>query len=235
MTSDDDAKHRQPGRTLVYLDANVLAAGISRTLLLLSAPLSSFRTVWSPYAEAEAARHQPSRAKPIGEIREQYELRTVPDAESPVPLIDTDPKDRPILASAAAARARFVITENVKDFGAADLRALSMSVVHPDLFLTTRVTEQTYRFVLDAIAANRTREPRTAAAIHASEVAKKLPTLFAAHKKTFGVEAAELTGARPKLSFRGVRCVRCTRPLTDSESQSIGLGPDCRRPDPARR
>lgn len=235
MTSDDEAAHSRPGRTLVYLDANVLAAGISRTLLLLSAPLSNFRTVWSPYAEAEAARHQPPRAKPIGQIREQHGLLTVPDGQSPVPLVDTDPKDRPILAAAAAAKARFVITENVKDFGATDLQTLSMSAVHPDLFLASRVTEQTYRLVLDAIAANRSREPRTPTAIHAGEVAKKLPTLFATYQQTLGVEAAELVAGQPKLSFRGVRCVRCTRLLVDSESQSIGLGPDCRRPHPPQR
>lgn len=52
-------------------------------------------------------------------------------------MVDTDPKDRLILASAAAAGARFVITENVKDFGITDLRALSVSAVHPDLFLAT--------------------------------------------------------------------------------------------------
>ncbi|MGH3263140.1 MAG: hypothetical protein ACRDNS_14210, partial [Trebonia sp.] len=107
MTSDDEAKRRRVARTVVYLDANVLAAGISRTLLLLSAPLSDFQAVWSPYAEAEAARHQPARALPIGAVRERYGLRTVRDGESPVPLVDTDEKDRPILASAAGAGARF--------------------------------------------------------------------------------------------------------------------------------
>lgn len=85
MTSDGGATRRRSAHTVVYLDANVLAAGISRTLLLLSAPLSNFRTVWSPYAEAEAARHQPAHAKPIGEIREQYGLRTVPDDDSSAP------------------------------------------------------------------------------------------------------------------------------------------------------
>jgi hypothetical protein len=232
MTSDDEPNHRRPGRTLVYLDANVLAAGISRTLLLLSAPLSNFRTVWSRVAEAEAARHQPPHAKPIGTVREQYGLQTVPDGESPVPLVDTDWKDRRILASAAAAGARFVVTENVKDFGVADLRALSMSAVHPDLFLASRLTERTYRFVLDAIAANRSREPATPAAIHASEVAKKMPMLFDAYKQVLGVEVVEQVAGQPKLTFRGARCVRCVRPLTDAESRAIGLGPGCRRTGP---
>jgi len=176
-----------------------------------------------------AARHQPTRAKPIGEIRERYGLRTVPDRDSPARLVDTDPEDRPILASAAAAGARFVITENVKDFGMTDLRMLSMSAVHPDLFLTARLTEQSYQFVLDALAANRSREPKTPASIHAGEVAKKLPTLFATYKKALGVEAAEVIAGQPTLKFRGVRCVRCARRIADGESQSIGLGPDCRR------
>lgn len=185
---------------------------------------------------AEAARHQPSRATRIGVVRERYGLRTVADGESPVPLVDTNEKDRPILASAAAAGARFVITENVKDFGALDLTALSMSAVHPDLFLTARVTEQAYRFVLEAVATNRSREPRTPAAIHANEVAKKLPVLFASHRRALGVEITDVLAGTPRLTFRGVRCVRCSRLLVDAESQSIGLGPGCRRATrPSRR
>lgn len=85
--------------------------------------------------------------------------------------------------------------------------------------------------MLDAIAANRSRAPKTPASIHASEVAKKLPTLFETYKEVLGVKTAEAVAGQPKLTFRGVRCVRCARTLVDAESQTLGLGPDCRRPN----
>lgn len=103
-TTSDPAEDRRR-RATVYLDANVLTAGLVRTLVLLSGPIADHRTIWSPYAEREAARHQPSGAKGIATVRRQYGLRIVPDGQSPVPLVDTDPKDIPILASAAAADA----------------------------------------------------------------------------------------------------------------------------------
>lgn len=99
---------------------------------------------------------------------------------------EVTPKDRPILAAAAAVNARFVITENVRDFGATDLRTLLMSAVHPDLFLTSRVTEQIYRFVLDAIAANRSREP---------ELWPQFPAGYCSQGPTFG--RSVLGGHRP--------------------------------------
>lgn len=38
--------------TLVYLDANVLVPSYTRTLLVMSAPLSDFTVAWSLHAEA---------------------------------------------------------------------------------------------------------------------------------------------------------------------------------------
>lgn len=207
----------------------MLAAGITRTLLLLSARLSDFRAAWSLYAEVEAARHQPAGARPISEVRELHDLETMPDSKSPIELTDTDAKDQPILAAAAAAGARFVVTENVKDFGAADLERLQMSAVHPDLFLTVRVPEAVYLAVLDALARNRTREPLTPTAIHAIEVAGKLPGLFARHRTALGVDAATPAARPAKRQFRGVRCVSCERVMDEAEGLAIGLCPACRR------
>ncbi len=225
MTSEPIA----PQRSLAYLDANVLTAGITRTLLLLSAPLSDFRAVWSPYAEREAARHQPPAALPIAEVRKRYGLATVADASTD-DLVDTDAKDRPILAAACAAGAHYVVTENVKDFGAEDLRRLSMSAVHPDTFLRVRLTRATYTFVLDAVAAHRTREPKAAAAVHAVEVSRKLPGLFNAHRGAYGFEPAAPMPGEARLQFRGVRCVRCGQAVSDADDlTSSGLERRCER------
>ncbi|MCL2471437.1 MAG: hypothetical protein FWF25_06825 [Propionibacteriaceae bacterium] len=209
------------------MDANVLAAGITRSLMLLAAPLSNFRVVWSPYAEIEAARHQPPGARPISEVRELHNLQTVPDADSPMTLVDTDVKDRPILGAAAAAGARFVVTENVKDFGTSDLERLHLSAVHPDLFLSTRLSLSVYQAVLDALAINRKRDPFTPAAIHAMEVARKLPRLFAQHRDSLGVDAKTPVARPAKLQVRGSRCVRCDTIMTGWGDRGLGFCPDC--------
>jgi len=161
------------GKTLVYIDANVLAASSRRTFLIMGAALSSYRFTWSPYAETEALRHQDERATPISVLRERYGWKIVPDAD--MPLEDTDAKDRLILSAAARAGASMVITENVADFGERDLTRLGMSAVHPDLFCSVRLSANAYRQILDTLADTRTREPRTAHDIHVQEVGEHMP------------------------------------------------------------
>ncbi|MFZ2238047.1 MAG: hypothetical protein WAV90_00730 [Gordonia amarae] len=132
---------------LVYLDANVLVPSYTRTLLIMSAPMSDFTVVWSLHAETEAERHQESAATRISALRKRFGWEVlVPDGE--VQLADTDDKDKPILSAASLAGAELVITENVKDFGVDDLARLQMSAVHPDLFLAHRLGVETYRDIL---------------------------------------------------------------------------------------
>jgi hypothetical protein len=85
---------RQPVK--IYLDANVLAAGFVRTLLLLCGPVSDHRSVWSLYAERQAANHQPPGALAISVVRKRHELTIVADASLPIPLVGTDEDDMPI-------------------------------------------------------------------------------------------------------------------------------------------
>jgi hypothetical protein len=73
-----------------------------------------------------------------------------------------DVKDRPILSAASLAGADLVLTENVKDFGVQDLTRLRMSAVHPDLFLASRLSIETYRDILARLARARRRKPNTA-------------------------------------------------------------------------
>lgn len=50
--------------TLVYLDANVLVPSYTRTLLVMSAPLSDFAVAWSLHAEAKPnATKRPERSR----------------------------------------------------------------------------------------------------------------------------------------------------------------------------
>lgn len=213
--------------TLVYLDANVLVPSFTRTLLIMSAPSSDFRVAWSLYAEAEAERHQPAGAVPISSLRQRFGWDAlVPDGD--VALSDTDIKDRPILSSASLAAAEFVVTENVKDFGSKDLHEFQMSAVHADLFLARRLTLETYRAILTRLAKARANEPKTADEIHRIETGACLPLLAARMAEAYPVTPEPASKGRPRLLFRGVRCVGCSNMLNDAIGRRCGLCSDCR-------
>lgn len=216
-------------KPLIFLDANVLVGSLSRTLLIMSAPLSDFQVTWSLYAEGEALRHQNGAATPINVLRQRHGWTIVRDGELPEPLVDTDPKDMPILAAAALAGAKFVVTQNIADFGRQDLARLRMSAVHPDLFLSHRLTQAVYRQILGDLAATRSKEPKTPAGIHSVEVGGYLPRLAIAMRQVFPVPPIPAHQNPLRLSFRGYRCVVCARPLTSRSSLASGIGPECRK------
>jgi len=144
-------------------------------------------------------------------------------------LVDTDPDDRHVLAAAASASARVVVTSDVDDFGRADLARLGVSAVNPDLFLARTMTASMYRFTLERLAARRTLAPNTPATIHAS-LGRSHPRLAGAMRATFpGVEPSPATDTPPAEVFRGNRCLACGRVLSDPESLASGIGPECGR------
>ena len=216
-------------KPLIFLDANVLVGSLSRTLLILSAPLSDFQVTWSLYAEGEALRHQTGAATPINVLRQRHGWTLVPDGELPEPLVDTDPKDMPILSAATLAGAKFVVTENIADFGLQDLARLRLSAVHPDLFLSQRLTPTVYRQILGDLAATRSKEPKTAGGIHSVEVGGYLPRRATTMRTAFQIPPIPPHQNPPRLSFRGYRCVVCARPLISRSSLASGIGPECRR------
>lgn len=209
--------------TIVYLDANVLVPSYTRTLLIMSAPLANFTVVWSHFAETEAVRHQDAGATPITMLRQRFGWNClVPDGT--VTLDDTDPKDQPILSSAILAGAKLVVTENVKDFGAKDLERHQMSAVHPDLFLSKRLTMAMYQDVLGRLASARTRIPNTAEEIHRSETGQRLPLLAQAMEGAYNVNCLPPTKGMPRLTFTGTQCVVCEQNL---HGEARGLGGVC--------
>lgn len=211
---------------LVFLDANVLVPSYTRTLLVMAAPLSDFTVVWSLHAEAEAERHQEAGAVPISALRRRFGWDAlVPDGD--VELDDTDAKDRPILSAASLAGASFIVTENIKDFGEQDLARLQMSAVHPDLFLASRLSIQTYRDVLGRLAKGRTREPRTAEGIHRVETGERLPLLAQRMRAAYTVDPSPPTQRTPRLTFRGVRCVACGKQPTGAGTLTLGVCSEC--------
>lgn len=212
---------------LVYLDANVLVPSYARTLLMMAAPSSDFSVVWSPHAEAEAERHQESEATSISALRERFGWNVlVPDGD--IELDDTDAKDGPILSAASLAGADVVITENVKDFGFRDLVRLRMSAAHPDLFLANRLSVATYRDVLMRLSRTRARAPNTAEQMHRVETGEHLPLLAARMADAYPGGIRPPSKGKPRLTFRGVRCVACNELLTDRKGLDVGLDPGCR-------
>lgn len=196
-------------RVIAFVDANVLASPVPRTMLYLLAPLSDYRLVYSPLVEAEAQRHQKPGHVPVAVLRERWDWTLVPDSDEDAALVDTDPKDLPVLASAIQSGAGFLVTGNVRHFGAHDLAAHGLSAVHPGLFLAHHCSAESYLEVLAAISAGRLREPRNPRSIHESEIAVQLPALFDARRNLFDSAAADLVHEPPGIVFRGPRCVHC--------------------------
>lgn len=216
-------------RVRVFVDADVLASPVPRTILYLARPLSDYELVYSPYVETEAERHQRAAHILVSTLRQRWDWRIVPEPESEdiAALSDTDEEDKSVLAAAIAARASFVVTGNVRHFGAGDLSAHGLSAVHPGLFLSHHITAETYREVLEAVAESRSREPREPLAIHEQEIAVHLSALFVAHRDLFGPPSPDATHRPPALSFRGVRCVRCTHRLEVAQASATGLCDTC--------
>ena len=186
----------------VLVDANVLASPVPRTILYLSQPLSDFELVFSPWVEREAERHQKAGHIPVSTLRQRFDWKFVPDADDFDGLVDTDPKDQPVLASAVEARAQFLVTANVRDFGEKDLAEHRVVAVHPGLFLAQHITAETYREVLEAVGEKRGREPRDPLSIHEQEISVHLPALFAVHQDLFGPATPDVTHQPPAVSFQ---------------------------------
>lgn len=126
--------------TPVFLDANIIAKPVTRTLLMAGGAPSGFRAAWSLTAEQEATRHMRTQAVAPALVRERFGFQLTPTGADAGRFPETKGADRQILADAVAAGARFLITEDVDDYGRNDLVSVGISAVHPDVFLATRLT-----------------------------------------------------------------------------------------------
>lgn len=128
-------------RVRVFVDADVLASPVPRTILYLARPLSDYELVHSLFVETDAERHQKAAHIPGptcdngGTGRSFQTLRASTYPDSPTPTTRTSR----YWAPRSAARATFVVTANVRHFGAGDLSAYGLSAVHlPALFVVHR-------------------------------------------------------------------------------------------------
>jgi hypothetical protein len=71
--------------TLIFLDANVLAKPVTRTLLLVGADPSGLAVTWSAHVEAEADRHVRGSALPVSGLRKRLDRVLGPTGTSPLP------------------------------------------------------------------------------------------------------------------------------------------------------
>lgn len=212
--------------TGVFLDANIIAKPVTRTLLMVGGVHSNFRTSWSLAAEQEATVHMRPRAVAPAHIRDRFGFQLTPTGENAERFQDTRGADRQILADAYAAGARFLVTEDVDDFGLHDLASVGISAVNPDLFLATRLTRNAYATVIDLFVERQVDPPTTPGGFHAA-IAKNHPRLFAAHADLFNVESKHGASSEPAVIFRGTRCLRCELIVAETGVIVDGIGPEC--------
>ena len=127
-------------RIRAVLDTNVLL-GAARHRLLLLASLGAYQLITSPYILAEVHQtmlrlgwSQAGADALMQVIRREAELvdeQTITGGNYDVWL--RGPKDHPIMATALAGKADYLVTQNVKDFPP-KLRFAGTTIVTPDAF-----------------------------------------------------------------------------------------------------
>ena len=212
----------------VFLDANVLAKPLTRTLLIIGGPPSGFVPVWSERAIAEADRHLGSGKTPVRHLVTRFGWEIAHTGDPAGRFSATDDTDRQLLADAEAAEVSFLVSEDVDDVDEADLVSVGISAVNPDLFLSVRLTTGGYQEALETIGASRQRPPSTPEAIHAA-LGRNHPLLATRFESLYpGVDVAERVQAEPLVTFRGARCLGCGTMPTSAGDLIRGMGPRCR-------
>jgi hypothetical protein len=129
--------------------------------------------------------------------------------------------DRQILADAAAAGARFLVTEDVDDYGLDDLASVGISAANPDLFLAARLTRDAYSTVIDLFVERQLNPPTTPAQFHAA-IAKNHPRLFAAHADLYEVEPEHGIHGEPEVIFAARAACAASRSSPTPPRSSTG-------------
>ncbi len=136
-------------RPVAVLDACVLIPIRLATTLLWLAEAGLFEPLWSAEILDEVQRNLPKVGVTPEQAHRRIEaMRAAFDAEALVDgfehLVDAmtcDPKDRHVLAAAAAAGADTIVTFNLKDFPDEATGAYEVRAVHPDFFLCQLLAE----------------------------------------------------------------------------------------------
>lgn len=131
-------------RPAAVLDANVLVqAPLRDTLLRLAEGPELYRPLWSAEIMAEVQRTlggqfniAPSRIAHLeSTLREHFPEAWIEGFEPLVSAMTNDAKDRHVLAAAAHAKARLLVTYNLKHFPPGATQPWRVTAVGPSLFL----------------------------------------------------------------------------------------------------
>ena len=213
-----------PDLLTIFLDANVLARPVTRTLLIAGGPASGFVAVFSRTALDEADRHLGPGKTPVTDLVTRFGWATSAAGAVGERFAGTDPKDRQLLADAVEAGAAFLVTDDVDDYAVTDLVDVGVAAVSADVFLAHRLTDLGYLAGLDALGAGRTRPPRTPEELHAA-LGRQHPRLVAAQAEAFATAPAPPTHPEPAVVYRGARCLACL--AVDRTVNGRGLCSSC--------
>ena len=132
------------GDRTVLLDACVLVPmPLADTLLRLAAGPRLYLPKWSDQIMVEVTRTlqenfglSPQKAKyRESEIRRHFPEAKIDRYEDLIPAMTNHPKDRHVLAAAARAGVKVIVTYNLKDFPSSSLAPYAITVQGPSVFL----------------------------------------------------------------------------------------------------
>ena len=131
-------------RPAAVIDANVLVqAPVRDTLLRLAEGPELYRPLWSAEIMAEVRRTLAGQfgialnriAHLESNLREHFPNAWIEGFEPLIPKMTNDAKDRHVLAAAAHAKARVLLTYNLKHFPLSSTKPWRVTAVGPSLFL----------------------------------------------------------------------------------------------------
>lgn len=133
-----------PGRVVV-LDANVLIPAALRDTLLRAAERRLYQLRWSDAILDEVSRNlienhlttEDDAIHLIDVMRSFFPEALVTGYESLIPVMENDPKDRHVLATAVHAKAQVIVTENLRDFPESTRSPYAIEAISSDQFLST--------------------------------------------------------------------------------------------------
>jgi hypothetical protein len=207
---------------VLFLDANVLAQPVTRTLLIAGSRVEGFVVAWSAHAEAEAERHLPSEALSIAGLRELLDLERARTSAPIDNLLTPSPGDRQILADAVEAEASFIITTDVDDYANEDLVNFDLSAVNPDYFMGIRFGIDAYRAGAEQLARGTRRPSRTPADVH-QMLGRRHPRLTSRFSDLYDTTPLPADTDQPTALFRGLICVLCGEPLGVDDTRLAGI------------
>lgn len=212
--------------TIVFLDANVLASPVTRTLVLAGGRADGLLLTWSAHVEAEADRHARGVSSRTSVLRRDIlgmELsESAPTTEG---LLTASAEDRQVLADAVLAGARFLITTDVDDFALEDLRTHGLSAVNPDYFMALRFSEHAYKEGVRTLAEVAKNPSRTGAEVHAM-LGRRHPHVTARFADAYETPPVAADLDQPSVLIRGGICVLCDAKLRASKHLTSGLCSD---------